>query len=257
MHIRLIRHATLQIRFGGKTLLADPMLSPAGAMPPVPNVPDARPNPLVELPVPVEQLLQPDAVLLTHRHRDHWDAAAAELLDRDLPVLCQPQDADALAEQGFRRLLPVDTSAAWAGIRLHRTGGRHGRGLLGRSLGPVSGYVLEADGEPTLYIAGDTVWCADVRKTLARHRPDVSVLFAGAARFAAGSPVTMADKDIAEVCLARPEMQVIAAHLEAWNHCRMTRRGLRDDMRKRGFGRQVAVPEDGETLEFSVTAKDS
>ena len=32
------------------------------------------------------------AVLATHLHQDHFDATAARLLPRDLPLLCQPED---------------------------------------------------------------------------------------------------------------------------------------------------------------------
>ena len=40
----------------GRRLLVDPMLDPAGARPPVPNTPDPRPNPLVGLPRPAEEI---------------------------------------------------------------------------------------------------------------------------------------------------------------------------------------------------------
>lgn len=51
-------------------------------------------------------------------------------------------------------------------------------------MGPVSGFVLEAKTEPTLYISGDTVWCPEVKQALHTHNPDVVVCFAGGAQFA-------------------------------------------------------------------------
>ncbi len=39
---------------------------------------------------------------------------------------------------------------------MSRTSGRHGSGQIGEQMGAVSGFVLAAAGEPTLYIAGDT-----------------------------------------------------------------------------------------------------
>ncbi|MFC0216495.1 MBL fold metallo-hydrolase [Paenibacillus chartarius] len=255
MQIQLIRHATLQIQYAGRTLLVDPMLGSPGAMAPVPDTPDTRANPLVPLPVPVETLLEPDAVLLTHMHRDHWDEAAERLLPRHIPIFCQPEDEERLTAQGFRHVQSVTAPVAWAGIRIVRTGGRHGRGLLGRSLGPVSGYVLEpetAGEEPTLYAAGDTVWCREVRALLERFRPDVTVVYAGAAKFRSGGAVTMAGRDIAALCKAsvNPHMNVIAAHMEAWNHCRLSRRQLLDFVALHDLQHRVSVPADGETLEY-------
>ncbi len=53
-------------------------------------------------------------------------------------------------------------------------------------MGAVSGFVLAAAGEPTLYIAGDTIWCEEVRTALEQHQPDVVVVNAGAAQLAEG-----------------------------------------------------------------------
>ena len=134
MHLRLIRNATLRLELGGRHLLVDPMLDPAGARPPVEGSEDDRRNPLVELPEPAEVVVAGlDAVLITHLHRDHFDAAAAELLPKDLPVFCQPEDREALAAYGFTDLRPVDRSADFDGIAITRVArparlGRRGRG---------------------------------------------------------------------------------------------------------------------------------
>lgn len=41
------------------------------------------------LPVPVTQLLNVDAVILTHLHLDHFDETAKELLDKDIKLFVQ------------------------------------------------------------------------------------------------------------------------------------------------------------------------
>lgn len=66
MKIKLIRHATLWLEYGGATFLIDPMLSAQGVNPPIMNSGNERRNPLVSLPGPVQQWLEPDAVLVTH-----------------------------------------------------------------------------------------------------------------------------------------------------------------------------------------------
>jgi L-ascorbate metabolism protein UlaG (beta-lactamase superfamily) len=101
MRLRLIRHATLVVEYAGRRLLVDPMLDDAGARPPVVNTPNQRDNPLVALPMPAADVVRDvDAVLVTHLHADHWDATAAALLDRQLPIACQPEDRRACATPG-------------------------------------------------------------------------------------------------------------------------------------------------------------
>ena len=172
--LRLVRHATLVLELGGTSFLVDPMLGAAGTQPPVPGTPNQRPNPLVDLPEPPEGLVAAaDAVVVTHLHNDHFDETAARLVaEAGLPVLCQPGDRPALRERGVADVTEVAPTAAHGGVELQRTGGRHGHGALAEKMGPVSGFVLRAPGEPSVYLAGDTVWCDEVERALAEHRPD-------------------------------------------------------------------------------------
>lgn len=247
MHIRLIRHATFIVRIAGKTVLIDPMFSPEETFQPTAGTVNPRMNPLLGLPCPIEELTRVDAVFVTHMHKDHWDEAAAEALPREIPVFCQPCDAAALRGSGFTNVAEVADTAEWEGIRITRTGGRHGSGTLRLLMGAVSGYVFQADGE-TLYAAGDTVWCPEVAQALERYRPDVTIVFAGEARFALGSPITMGVGDILQIVAAAPQTKVVAGHMDAWNHCVLDRETLRKDMEAEGLADRVFVPENGEWL---------
>ena len=246
MRLRLIRNATLLVQVAGRRLLVDPMLDPAGARPPVENTPNARRNPLCDLPEPAEVVVHGvDAVVVTHLHRDHLDATAVELLPKDVPVLCQPEDEAALRERGFADVRPVEAELEWEGVRVARTGCRHGTGAIGEAMAPASGYVLEATGEPSLYLAGDTIWCEEVREALDEHRPDAVVVNAGGARFLEGDPIVMTDDDVVAVARHAPDARVVAVHLEAINHCLQTRADLHQRLHDEGLVGRVTVPEDG------------
>jgi L-ascorbate metabolism protein UlaG (beta-lactamase superfamily) len=247
--LQLVRNATSIIRFGGRTLLLDPFLSPAGALPAFNNTPNPRPNPLVELPMPAAEVVAGiDATLLTHPHVDHWDPVARELLPKDGVIFVQPSDVDRVTTAGFTAVRSVESLLTWEGITIARTGGQHGRGDTGRRMGTVSGYVLAREGLPTIYIAGDTIWCPEVADAIAAHAPDVIVLNAGAAQFLEGGLIIMGLGDVVEVCRAAPRATVIAVHLEAVNHCLLSRADLREGIRRAGVRSTVHIPRDGETL---------
>ncbi|BCJ88261.1 MBL fold metallo-hydrolase [Effusibacillus dendaii] len=245
MKIRLIRHATLLLQFGSKTILIDPMFSPAGAMSATPNTSNQKANPLIDLPCAVEELTSPDAILLTHSHRDHFDDAAANLLPREIPFFCQPEDVSYIQKYGFSNVVPIEHETIRENIRIIRTGGRHGLGEIGQKMGPVSGYILSAEKEPAVYFAGDTVWCPEVESALDRQ-PDVVVLFAGAAQFLEGGAITMTKEDVATVCRKVPTSKVAVVHMEAWNHCLLSRQSLQEYLAKEGVMDRVVIPADGE-----------
>lgn len=187
-----------------------------------------------------------DAAVVTHLHADHLDPTGGRLL-AGMPVFCQPEDAARLASAGLDAR-PLEGGTSVGAVSLTRTGGRHGTGALGDSLGPVSGVVLRAEGEPTVYVAGDTVLCDEVRAALDEHEPDVVVVNAGGARFVAGDPITMDADDVVGVARAAPGAEVVAVHMEAVNHCLLTRDELRARVEAEGLADRVHVPEDGTAL---------
>jgi len=231
----------LIVEFAGKRLLVDPMLSDAGAMPPIENSPNPKPNPLVPLPIPAAEVVRGiDAVLVTHTHRGHWDAAATELVPKDRIIFGQAADETKFHDWGFTRFQTIYTSFKWDGIEITRTGGQHGTGEIGKQMAPVSGFVLKAAKEPALYVAGDTIWCTEVRDVLKKNDPEVIVVNAGAAQFLQGDPITMTADDVLRVADAAAQADVIAVHMEAINHCLLTREQLRAKTLDR-----VRIPADG------------
>lgn len=250
MKIRHLRHATFHLHIQGESLLVDPVLSPAEAMAPIDNSPNQRRNPLVELPVSVEAAMKADACLITHTHRDHFDTAAGENLPKSMPMFCQPEDLDKLNLLGFTAVQAVTPATTWRGISITRTGGQHGTGEIGKKMAPVSGYVLRAAAEPTVYIAGDTIWCSEVKEAITVYKPDVIILYGGAARFNQGDPITMGTKDILEVCRHAPAARVVVLHMEAINHCLLTRAALNQFLQQEGLDNMVQVPADNQWLEF-------
>jgi len=253
MQLRLIRHATLIVEYGGHTFLVDPMLDDPGARPSIQNSPNPRHNPLVPLPIPaVEVGMNVDTVLVTHTHSDHWDATASLLLSKQLPLLCQPEDEAKFAAQGFANLLPIDDQADIKGVCIHRTACQHGKGEIGKRMAPASGYVLRASGEPTIYIAGDTIWCTDVNDALRKYEPAIVSVNAGAAQFLEGGPITMTADDVITTCQAAPKARVVAVHMEAINHCLLTRADLAFQLEAARVSDQVSIPNDGELVTLRI-----
>ncbi|ELZ40426.1 MBL fold metallo-hydrolase [Halorubrum tebenquichense] len=238
LDVTLVRNATVLATVGETTFLVDPLFAEQGATPPIDDTPNDRRNPLVPMP---DVDTSHDAVIVTHRHPDHFDDAAREALDADVPLFCQPEEADAFVDEGFTDVRPVEETASFDGVTLRRTPGRHGHGELAERMGPVSGFVL--DGDETLYVAGDTVWYEPVAETLAESDPDAVVLNGGAARFNQGEPITMGVEDVAAVREAT-DAAVAVVHMEAINHCLLSREELRAETV------DVLVPEDGERIEF-------
>jgi len=226
--VKLIRNATLVLETSAGRILVDPMLRAAGTTPPIENTPNPKANPLVELPIPVEDVVRDiDLCIVTHLHRDHFD----DLLPQDVPILTQPESADALRDVGYGLIGTHHPQIAM-------TRGRHGRDdETVANLGPVSGWVVDG-----IYVAGDTVWCDDVERALREHRPHTVIVNGGGAHFLGGRPIVMDAADVRRVREAT-DARVVVVHLEAINHCVEGR-----DVYRAIDG--VVVPDDGQSLEL-------
>lgn len=252
MRIQSIRHATLLLNINNKRILVDPMLSPQGTIEAIPDVCNSSKNPLVNLPIEPDLLLNVDAVLITHIHTDHFDNTAAQLIPKNIQVLCQKDDKEKIEAKGFLKVTSIEEVYTWEGITFYRTGGQHGTGEIGKAMGTVSGFFIAAEGEPSLYIAGDTIWCSEVEEVLEKYKPEITILFAGAARFSKGDAITMTAEDVYSVCKKVANTKVIVVHMEAWNHCTLTRAELKEFLQKQSLSERVFIPEDGEGKDYNL-----
>jgi L-ascorbate metabolism protein UlaG (beta-lactamase superfamily) len=254
MQIQLLRNATLVVQVGGQCLLIDPMLGPPASLPSFAffRYPPRR-NPLVPLPtIASEVLARVTAGLVTHcrwGHVDHLDRAGARwFATSGVPVYCQDPDAVFLRRRGMHAVpLAVGRSYSWAGGRLTAIPARHGYGLIGQLMGPGVGYLIESRGEPTLYISGDTVLSATVREVLQWVRPDVIVIAAGGASLDLGPPILMPLHEVL-ACIKLAPGLVIATHMEALNHCPITRVQLAAAVAAAGLAYKVRILQDGEHI---------
>jgi L-ascorbate metabolism protein UlaG (beta-lactamase superfamily) len=256
MKITQVRNATLVVDYAGRKFLIDPMLGAKGTFPGFAGTLNSHlSNPLVDLPAPIGEIVDVDAVIVTHTHLDHWDDAAKDSLPKGLPVFAQDEkDATDIRAAGFADVRVLSAETVFDGITLIKTPGQHGSDeameMIGDRLGTVCGVVFRHPEEKTLYLAGDTVWNRHVEESLGKHAPDVIILNCGDAQIVGLGSIIMGKQDVLEVHRATPSGTIVASHMEAVNHGMLSRKELREFLEERGMAGRVLVPEDGETLRF-------
>ncbi|WP_210251502.1 MBL fold metallo-hydrolase [Brucella tritici] len=252
--ITQVRNATLRVEYGDVRFLVDPMLAEVGSYPGVPGSAHSEMrNPLVPLTTPVEDIIDVDAVIVTHLHMDHWDSAAKEKLPKSLPIFSQnDEDAEKIRKDGFQDVRVLTETSEFKGVKLSKTEGQHGTDatmkVIGDRMGKVCGVAFSMPQYKTIYLAGDTVWNSHVQDAIARHKPEVIIVNAGNALFLGLDPIIMGMEDVLAVHKAAPEATLIASHMEALNHCILSRADLRAFSEKSGFSSNLLIPKDGETI---------
>lgn len=257
MKFQQIRGATSILTYNGSRFLIDPFLAEKGSKPPVKSEHNNLPNPLTALPLPVESIVDVDAVVVTHMHHfDHFDHEAAEAIGKQTPMFTQDNDEAAdMRGLGFKNVASLNFQGVKVkDITLIRTVAVHG----GEKAAPfyaakntkpeASGVVFANPQEKKVYFAGDTIWCAEVEDALRLHKPDVVILNAAEASFADDTPILMGLEGIEAVIKAAPEALLVASHMDAVNHARLGRAELRRFIAEKGLEKKILVPEDGESI---------
>lgn len=246
MKLQLIRNATLKLDYAGRTVLIDPYLAPKYSLP---SFTGRSPNPMVELPNGIEDILDgAELVIVSHLHDDHFDSVAMQRVPKHLPLFCQPGDEATIREAGFTNVTPLTDSATWEGLTLTRREGSHGLGPVVELMGSVMGFSLEAEGEPSIYWAGDTVFYPPVAAVIGDTKPDIIITHSCGARWD-GDLIVMDALETVAVCEAAPDAIVIATHMEALDHATITRQDLRQAAEGKGIApSRLLIPADGETV---------
>lgn len=249
MQLQLIRSATLRLEYAHRTLLIDPYLADKHSRP---SLTGKSLNPMVDLPCPPQEVIAGiEMALISHLHSDHFDPAAQELLPKDLTLFCQPQDKVLIEAKGFRNVKPVVDTVNWQGITITRTACQHGSGKVLQEMGNASGFVLKAEDEPSVYWAGDTVWCEAVAKVIEQTKPDIIITHSCGAMWRENVLIVMDAEQTVDACRAAPNSTVVATHMEALDHATITREALRKFAEANGVGpEKLLIPLDGEKISF-------
>ncbi|MGO4547636.1 MBL fold metallo-hydrolase [Paenibacillus sp. 2TAB23] len=252
MKVTLIRNATLVVEYAGKKFLVDPFLADKGTYPPLPNsLRQDQFNPLVSLSTSLDNIINVDAVIVTHLHLDHFDDKAKEALPKDIPMFVQNEkDAKEVRNAGFERVEVLNEDSRFENIQLIKTKGEHGRGELLKLTGDVCGVVFKHEDEKTIYVAGDTVWYEAIQEVIETHKPEIIVVNGGDNQFLQGGSLVMGKDDIYQVTQAASNSTIITVHMEAVNHWTLSREELKRFLAEKGLSTSVLVPNDGESYTF-------
>ena len=260
MKLKQIRNATMIITYANKKFLIDPMLEEKGIYPPFPGTHNQHlNNPIVELTVSIKEILDVDAVIVTHIHLDHFDPVAMEVIPKDIKMFAQNEDeANQMKEAGFNNVEVLkEEGNLFGGIKLMKTPAKHYSDNsipeLFRQLNTADeacGVVFNHVDEKTLYVMGDTVWYDELKNVFDKYNPEVVTVNAGNAQFVDGRYLIMSKDDFFEATKVAPNAQFVATHMEGVNHLMVSRRDLREYAIEKGFSDRLSIPVDGETVEF-------
>lgn len=256
-----IRNATIKLRYADTTFLIDPMLAPKDAYPGFADTVNSETRyPMVDLPIPIAEVLKADAIILTHLHDDHWDAAARNIVPRDMPIFTQNEaDAVTVRKDGFThvRVLP-EQGIVFEGTKISKTIGQHGTDEmyqippLAKVLGKTMGLVFEKSNYKTVYVAGDTIWNKEVEEVLTRYQPDAVILNTGYAKLTSfDDGIIMGKEDVYRAYQFAPKAQIVSVHMDTVNHATLTKAELRRFIEEKHLDKQRAlVPNDGQYYKF-------
>lgn len=123
LSIQLIRNATVVFNYSGNKFLIDPLLADKGTYPGFQGTANSHlRNPLVELPVAKETLLNPDAIIVTHLHQDHWDSIAINSLPKHIPIFSQNgEDVESIKHSGFKNVYNLEKTTNFGKINIKKS----------------------------------------------------------------------------------------------------------------------------------------
>lgn len=254
MNITQIRNATIIIEAQNHCLLVDPMLAKQATLPKLRYFKSNRRNPLVELPEAFKRMEKRiDYAMITHcqkGHFDHLDRAGVKWLrENKIPTFCTEHDRRYLEKKGIQtQAFPHKHNAFFRG-NIELIPARHTSGWLTPFMEHGTGYFIRLEGEPSLYLMGDTILTDTIREFVSESQPDFIVAPTGKAQLDVGAPLLLNEEEILELA-ALSSGKIIANHMNALDHCRIERSDLVALLTQHNVMQRFLIPQDGQTLEL-------
>lgn len=259
MKITQIRNATIIINYNNTKFLVDPWLAPKDSMPGFEAAINSEiRQPRTNLPYTINEIVDVDAVIITHIHPDHWDEYAENALEKNIKIFVQSDnDKKFITSKGFTNVeILNDEGTEYHGIKLFKTTGQHGvRNIIKPICEQIGlpydamGVIFKSQNEKTLYVAGDTIWCEEVKKVLNKFNPDIIIVNACGATVLNGERLIMDKNDINLIVKYSPNAVIIASHMDTVSHLSVTKKDLKDYCKTHNIN-NILIPDDGESIDF-------
>ena len=243
MKFTQIRHGTCIIELDNFMFLIDPILYRKGTFKPIKGGAE-RKNPLIDIIVDENTLRNVDAIILTHLHYDHFDPEIIKFYGKNITIICSMKYKKKLLNLGFSNINFVEDKIEINGMEILLTKGEHGSGIIRLIMGKSYGFIIKTKDKDVVYITGDTIWCKYVEEAIVNHRPNYIIGFAGSAKIN-NVHITLDENDIIKILEEAPNAKLIVNHMDAWNHCVLTKENLRKNVNDKN----LIVPNDGETID--------
>lgn len=217
--VRYVGGPTAILEIGGARLLTDPTFDPPGEYPigsrklTKTTGPALRPDEMGPI----------DVVLLSHdQHPDNLDRLGRAHLERASRVLSTASAFDRIGA-------PIEALPSWEqvdvedsdGLKITAVPALHGPPGSESLVGEVTGFVINGDDIPTVYVSGDNASLDIVREVSQRFASiDVAVLFAGGAKtpLLGQEFLTLSSEQAVEATQILGATHVVPLHFEHWAH---------------------------------------
>ena len=238
-----VGHATVLMRFGLRTILADPNLSGAILVYPRLTPPS----------VSVRELPPIDFVLLSHMHVDHFDARTVRALG-PRPIVVFPAGGEAYTaslEQRKQALKSWQTvklgGLSITAVPVAHEGGRYAVDSLWNHA--YCGFVIEGEGRTVLF-AGDTGWDEKKFAAIRARFPKLDLAFIPIAPARGGNKAHASPEEALDIFAAVGARYMVPIHFEAYYSSLVPydepRKRLEAANEKRGLGDKVFALRTGE-----------
>jgi L-ascorbate metabolism protein UlaG (beta-lactamase superfamily) len=228
MKLTYFGHSAFQIETNGTTLLFDPFITGNKHTEGVVTPGD----------------LNPDVILLTHAHGDHWGDTARIAERTGALVVGNFEITQYIGQQhGHERVQPMNTGGAWQFDwgRVTQTYARHSSSFPdGTYGGNPNGYLLQLEGK-TVYNLGDTCPFAEMAWVGEDHDVDVALM-------PIGDCFTMGPEEAVRAArMIKPALS-LPLHYDTFPYIEVDTGHWATLMKEAGFATKVLRP--GETLEI-------
>ncbi len=239
---------TVRLTYGGLTWLTDPTFDEPGDYTSGPLTLHKLTGPAIA----AQRVGSVDVVLLSHdQHADNLDTAGREFLVEVPTVLSTPEAAGRM--EGVRGLRVWENVTIGA-VTVTAVPALHGPEGAEALSGTVTGFVLAAEGLPTVYVSGDNASVEYVEAIVDRiGRIDLALLNVGAANVGRfdDRDVTLNARTALSAARVLGDAVVVPVHAEGWAHFTETLDHLRRTFGYGGRAEQLRIPPLGEPIILS------